>query len=62
VLHRRIDGSAIAFLDACYTGGNLGEAALAAMEADPTVDIAPLIGALIGAGTFTTLQCAAPVA
>ena len=62
VLHRWIDGPAIAFLDACDTGCTLGDAALAAMEADPAVDMATLIGVLIGAGTFTTFECAAPVA
>jgi hypothetical protein len=62
VMHRQVARSAIAFLDACDTGCSLGEAALAAMDAEPAVDIAALIGSLLGAGTFSSFRCAAPAA
>jgi hypothetical protein len=62
VMHRPVDRSAIAFLDACNTGRSLGEAALAALDAEPAADIAALIGSLLGAGTFTAFRCAAPAA
>jgi hypothetical protein len=52
VLHRPLGPAGIAFLDACAAGATLGEATLAAVEAEPTAELPALIGSLLEAGAL----------
>lgn len=45
----------VAFLDACATGGTLGEAGAAALESDPDCDLAILFADLVGAGALAPI-------
>jgi len=48
--------TACVFLNACAAGATLTEAALAALAADPAVDLAPLMTQLLEAGAFGWLE------
>jgi hypothetical protein len=47
-----LDVAGCAFLDACATGGTLGDAAAAALAADAQADLARLMARLLEAGAF----------
>jgi hypothetical protein len=46
----------VAFLDACAAGRTLGEAATAALAADPDADLAPSMARLLSAGAFADCE------
>lgn len=46
----------VAFLDACAAGRTLAEVTLAALEADPTADLAQSIARLLSAGAFGRIE------
>lgn len=47
-----LDAAGCAFLDACATGGSLGEASAAALDVNPQADLADLGKRLFAAGAF----------
>lgn len=51
-----LDAAGCAFLDACADGRPLGEAAGAALAAQPDVDLCKLMSILLGAGAFGRLS------
>jgi hypothetical protein len=51
-----LDRAGCAFLDRCAAGASLGEAAAAALDSDPRVDLAGLMARLLGAGAFGRLE------
>jgi hypothetical protein len=56
----RLDRPAYAFLAACREGRTLGQAATAALRADPKADLRALFARLIEAGAFTRLILRTP--
>jgi hypothetical protein len=56
VTARRLDRGAYAFLRACRDGRTLGQAATAALAADPVADLRTLFAGLVAAGAFTCLH------
>lgn len=54
VIWQPLPAGGCAFLDACARGDSLGEAAAAALDAHPDIDLAALLAQLLRAGTFTT--------
>ena len=56
VTARRIDRASYAFLRACRDGRTLGQAATAALAADPSADLRTLFAGLVAAGAFTRLH------
>ena len=60
VISRRLDAAGFAFLTAARRGATLGEAIMAAAEADPAADLAALFAALIADGVFSGLDLGDP--
>lgn len=52
-----LEAGGCAFLDACAAGRPLGEAAGAALAAQPRADLRELMSTLLGAGAFGRLNC-----
>jgi len=61
VLHRVLGPAGLAFMDACAAGRTLGEATLAALDAEPAADLPALVGSLLEAGAFAALPDAGAV-
>lgn len=55
VLYRPLGPAGIAFMDACATGASLGEATLAALDAEPGAAVPALIASLLEAGALSAL-------
>jgi hypothetical protein len=60
VISRRLDAAGFAFLAAAQSGSTLGEAIIAAAEADPSTDLPALFAALIADGVFSGLDLGDP--
>lgn len=56
VTQRRLSRSEWMFLDACRHGRTLGQAATAALGADPYADLSQIFADLLSAGVFTRLE------
>jgi hypothetical protein len=56
VANATLDAAGCAFLDACAAGGTLGEAAIAALDVDPELDLARLMAQLLETGALARPQ------
>ncbi|MDQ7957869.1 MAG: putative DNA-binding domain-containing protein [Pseudomonadota bacterium] len=60
VIWQPLPAGGCAFLDACARGDRLADAAAAALDAHPHIDLAALLAQLLQAGTFTTSTGSSP--